>query len=149
MSLRDRASVSAVNQHLKTIFSDDELTEGSVIKKYLITADDGKNYRTNHYSLQAIIAVGFKVNNPRAVQFRKWAGKIGKDYPIQGCFMDKERLIKGHMFTDESLQQIRFRTQVLTEGNRFNATVFNYDNNVKTTRRFFQTVQNKMHYAVH
>ncbi|MBO5570772.1 MAG: virulence RhuM family protein, partial [Clostridia bacterium] len=86
MSLRDRASVSAVNQHLKTIFSDDELTEGSVIKKYLITADDGKNYRTNHYSLQAIIAVGFKVNNPRAVQFRKWAGKIGKDYPIQGCF---------------------------------------------------------------
>ena len=104
-------SVSAINQHLNTIFSDGELIKESVIKKYLITASDGKNYNTIHYNLQAIIAVGFKINNPRAVQFRKWAGQIVKDYTIQGWVMDKERLIKGHMFTDEyferQLQQIR------------------------------------------
>ena len=67
-------SVAAVNQHLKRIFADGELREEAVVKDYLITADDGKNYRTKHYNLQAVIAVGFKVNNQRAVQFRKWAG---------------------------------------------------------------------------
>lgn len=75
-------SVFAINQHLKKIFEDGELFEDSVIKKYLITAADGKNYQTNHYNLQAIIAVGFKVNNERAVQFRKWASQIVKDYTI-------------------------------------------------------------------
>ena len=94
-------SVPAVNQHLKRIFDDGELVENSVIKKYLTTADDGKNYQTNHYNLQAIIAVGFKVNNERAVRFRKWAGQIVKDYTIQGWTMDVERLKKGTMFTDE------------------------------------------------
>ena len=104
-------SVAAINQHLKKIFADGELAEESVIKKYLITASDGKKYFTNHYNLQAIIAVGFKVNNERAVQFRKWANSIVKDYTIQGWTMDTERLKKGHMFTDEyferQLQQIR------------------------------------------
>ena len=76
-------SVSAINQHLKRIFEDNELVEESVIKKYLITASDGKSYSTKHYNLQAIIAVGFKVNNDRAVRFRKWAGQIVKDYTIQ------------------------------------------------------------------
>jgi hypothetical protein len=94
-------SVPAINQHLKTIFTDKELDENSVIKKYLITAVDGKHYNTKHYNLQAIIAVGFKINNDRAVRFRKWAGQIVKDYTIQGWTMDKERLKKGHMFTDE------------------------------------------------
>ena len=94
-------SVPAINQHLKRIFDDGELVEGSVIKKYLITAADGKSYLTNHYNLQAIIAVGFKVNNERAVQFRKWAGQIVKDYTIQGWTMDVERLKKGTLFTDE------------------------------------------------
>jgi hypothetical protein len=85
-------SVSAINQHLKRIFDDGELVEDSVIKKYLITAADGKCYQTNHYNLQAIIAVGFKVNNERAVQFRKWANGIVKDYTIKGWVMDDERL---------------------------------------------------------
>ncbi len=85
-------SIPAINQHLKKIFDDNELDEHSVIKKYLITADDGKKYNTNHYNLQAIIAVGFKVNNERAVQFRKWANQIVKDYTIQGWVMDDERL---------------------------------------------------------
>ena len=85
-------SVPAVNQHIKKIFEDGELEENSVIKKYLITATDGKSYNTSHYNLQMIIAVGFKVNNQRAVQFRKWANSIVKDYTIQGWVMDDERL---------------------------------------------------------
>lgn len=150
-------SVAAINQHLKRIFEDGELREEAVVKKYLITASDGKNYNTNHYNLQAIIAVGFKVNNQRAVQFRKWAGQIVKDHTIQGWTMDVERLKKGHMFTDEyferQLQQIR---EIRLSERKFYqkvtdlyATAFDYDKNAKTTRLFFQTVQNKMHYAIH
>ena len=110
-----------------------------------------------HYNLQAIIAVGFKVGNDRAVQFRKWAGQIVKDYTIQGWVMDKERLIKGHMFTDEyferQLQNIR---EIRLSERKFYqkvtdlyATAFDYDKNSRTTQLFFQTVQNKLHYAVH
>ncbi len=104
-------SVQNVGQHIKKIFDDDELIEEAVVKKYFITAADGKQYSTKHYNLQMIIAVGFKVNNDRAVRFRKWSGQIVKDYTIQGWTMDKERLKKGHMFTDEyferQLQNIR------------------------------------------
>ena len=98
-------SVPAISQHIKRIFADQELLESAVVKKYLITANDGKSYSAKHYSLQMIIAVGFKVNNERAVQFRKWAGQIVKDYTIQGWTMDVERLKKGHMFTDEYFQR--------------------------------------------
>ena len=150
-------SVSAINQHLKRIFEDNELVEESVIKKYLITASDGKSYSTKHYNLQAIIAVGFKVNNERAVRFRKWAGQIVKDYTIQGWTMDKERLKKGHMFTDEyferQLQNIR---EIRLSERKFYqkvtdlyATAFDYDKDAKTTWQFFKMVQNKMHWAVH
>ncbi len=150
-------SVPAINQHLKKVFEDGELREEAVIKEYLITAADGKQYLTKHYNLQAIIAVGFKVGNPRAVQFRKWAGQIVKDYTIQGWVMDKERLIKGHMFTDEyferQLQNIR---EIRMSERKFYqkvtdlyATAFDYDKNSRTTQLFFQTVQNKLHYAVH
>ena len=105
-------SVSAINQHLKTIFEDGELDKEAVIKKYLITAADGKQYNTNHYNLQAIIAVGFKVNNDRAVQFRKWANAIVKDYTIQGWAMDSDRLKNGGSvltkeYFDHLLEQIR------------------------------------------
>ena len=75
-------SVSAINQHIKRIFDDGELVEDSVIKKYLITASDGKNYNTTHYNLQMIVAVGFKINNERAVRFRKWAGEIEERYYV-------------------------------------------------------------------
>ena len=150
-------SVSAVNQHLKRIFDDGELVEGSVIKKYLITASDGKNYNTTHYNLQMIVAVGFKINNERAVRFRKWAGQIVKDYTIQGWTMDVERLKKGTMFTDEyferqlaNIREIRLSErkfyQKITD---LYATAFDYDKDAKTTRLFFQTVQNKLHYATH
>ncbi len=86
-------TVSAINQHLKTIFDDGELTPDSVIKEYLITAADGKKYNTKHYNLQMIIAVGFKINNERAVRFRKWAGQIVKDYTIQGWTMEEMRYL--------------------------------------------------------
>lgn len=96
-------SVQNIGQHIKKILDDGELVENAVVKKYFITAADGKRYSTKHYNLQMIIAVGFKVNNDRAVRFRKWSGQIVKDYTIQGWTMDKERLKKGHMFTDEYL----------------------------------------------
>ena len=83
-------SVSEINQHLKRIFGDNKVIEEVVIKKYLITASDGKSYSTKYYNLQVIIAAGFKVNNERAVRFRKWADQIVKDYTIQGRTMDKE-----------------------------------------------------------
>ena len=151
-------SVSAINQHLKTIFEDGELYKEAVIKKYLITASDGKQYNTNHYSLQAIIAVGFKVNNDRAVQFRKWANAIVKDYTIQGWAMDSDRLKNGGSvltkeYFDHLLEQIR---EIRMSERRFYqkitdiyATALDYDKSAKTTRLFFAEVQNKLHWAIH
>ena len=150
-------SVPAINQHLKRIFDDSELVENSVIKKYLITAADGKNYQTNHYNLQAIIAVGFKINNERAVRFRKWANGIVKDYTIKGWVMDDEWLKRGTYLTekyfDEQLERIR---EIRASERKFYqkitdlyATAIDYDKNSATTRRFYATVQNKMHYTVH
>ena len=151
-------SVSAINQHLKTIFEDGELDKEAVIKKYLITASDGKQYNTNHYNLQAIIAVGFKVNNDRAVQFRKWANAIVKDYTIQGWAMDSDRLKNGSSvltkeYFDHLLEQIR---EIRMSERRFYqkitdiyATALDYDKSAKTTRLFFAEVQNKLHWAIH
>ena len=150
-------SVPAINQHLKRIFSDNELEEASVVKQYLTTAADGKGYQTKHYSLQAIIAVGFKIENERAVQFRKWANQIVKDYTIQGWTMDSERLKQGGNFTDEfferQLEQIR---EIRLSERKFYqkitdiyATALDYDPSATATKRFFAAVQNKMHYAVH
>ncbi len=150
-------SVSAINQHLKRLFSDNELEESSVVKQYLIAAADGKNYQTKHYSLQAIIAVGFKIENERAVQFRKWANQIVKDYTIQGWTMDVERLKQGGILTDdfferqlEKIREIRLSErkfyQKITD---IYATALDYDPSATATKRFFAAVQNKMHFAVH
>ena len=102
---------NTINYHIKKIFEDSELQEDSVIRKFRITAADGKNYNTNHYSLEMIIAVGFKVNSERAVQFRKWVNQIAKDYTIKGWVMDDERLKRGTYLTekyfDEQLERIR------------------------------------------
>ena len=103
--------VRTINYHVKKIFSDSELQEDAVIRKFRITAADGKSYSTNHYSLEMIIAVGFKVNSERAVQFRKWVNQIAKDYTIKGWVMDDERLKRGTYLTekyfDEQLERIR------------------------------------------
>ena len=115
------------------------------------------NREVIHYNLQMIIAVGFKVNNDRAVRFRKWTGQIVKDYTIQGWTMDKERLKKRHMFTDEYFErQLDYIREIRLSGRKFYqkvtdlyATAFDYDKDAKTTRQFFKMVQNKMHWAVH
>lgn len=150
-------SVPAINQHLKRLFSDNELEEEAVVKPYLITASDGKSYRTKHYSLQAIIAVGFKIENERAVQFRKWANQIVKDYTIQGWTMDAERLKNGGTLTDEFFERQleKIREIRLSERKFYQkitdiyATALDYDPSAAATKRFFAAVQNKMHYAVH
>jgi len=153
-------SIPAISQHIKRIFDDGELTPEATIKKYLIVQTEGGrsiSRTVDHYNLQMIIAVGFKVNNPRAVQFRKWASQVVKDYTIQGWVMDKERLAKGHMFTDEYFErQLQLIREIRLSERKFYqkvtdlyATAFDYDRDAPTTRLFFQTVQNKMHYAVH
>ena len=147
-----------INEHIKKIFEDSELQEDSVIRKFRITATDGKSYSTNHYSLEMIIAVGFKVNSERAVQFRKWVNQIAKDYTIKGWVMDDERLKNGGSvltveYFDRLLEQIR---EIRLSERRFYqkitdiyATALDYDRTAKTTKQFFAKVQNKMHYAVH
>jgi hypothetical protein len=150
-------SIPAINQHLKRIFSDNELDETSVVKSYLIAAPDGKNYQTKHYSLQAIIAVGFKIENERAIQFRKWANQIVKDYTIQGWTMDAERLKHGGTLTDEFFERQleKIREIRLSERKFYQkitdiyATALDYDPSATATKRFFVAVQNKLHYAVH
>ena len=152
--------VRTINDHIQKIFSDGELTQDSTIRNFRIVQKEGnRNVQREilHYNLQMIISVGFKVKNDRAVRFRKWAGQIVKDYTIQGWVMDKERLKKGHMFTDEyferQLQQIR---EIRLSERKFYqkvtdlyATAFDYDKDAVTTKKFFKMVQNKMHYAVH
>ncbi len=150
-------SVPAINQHLRRIFADNELEESAVVKQYLITAADGKNYSTKHYNLQAIIAVGFKIENERAVQFRKWANRIVKDYTIQGWTMDVERLKRGGILTDEFFERQleKIREIRLSERKFYQkitdiyATALDYDPTATATKRFFAAVQNKMHFAIH
>lgn len=153
-------SIPTINEHLKRIYSDGELQESATIRNFRIVQNEGSRQVGRdviHYNLQSIIAVGFKVNNERAIQFRKWAGQIVKDYTIQGWVMDKERLKKGTLFTDkyferqlENIREIRLSErkfyQKVTD---LYATAFDYDKNSNTTRLFFKTVQNKMHYAAH
>ncbi len=149
--------VRTVNYHIKKIFSDSELSEDSVIRNFRITADDGKTYDTKHYNLQMIIAVGFKVGSERAVQFRKWAGKITKDYTIKGWVMDDERLKKGTLFTDKYFDEQLERVREIRASERkfyqkitdLYATALDYDKTAAATKRFYATVQNKMHFAIH
>ncbi len=149
--------VRKVNYHINKIFKDEELDKNSVIRNFRITANDGKNYNTKHYNLEMAIAVGFKVNSERAVQFRKWVNKIAKDYTIKGWVMDDERLKRGSYLTDkyfdEQLERIR---EIRASERKFYqkitdiyATAVDYDKNALRTKRFYATVQNKMHYAIH
>lgn len=147
-----------VNYHLKKIFADSELMEDSVIRDFRITASDGKSYNTKHYNLSAIIAVGYKVNSERAVQFRKWATGIIQEFTIKGFAMDDERLkndgtILGKKYFEEQLQRIR---EIRLSERKFYQkitdiyiTAIDYDVNAQATKRFFATVQNKLHWAIH
>lgn len=153
-------SVPAINQHLKRIYSDNELEPKATIKKYLIVQTEGNREvkrEVDHFSLQAIIAVGFKIENERAVQFRKWANQIVKDYTIQGWTMDVERLKNGGTLTDEFFEKQleKIREIRLSERKFYQkvtdiyATSIDYDPSATATKRFFAAVQNKMHYAIH
>ena len=149
---------NTINYHIKKIFEDSELSEDSVIRNFRITASDGKSYDTKHYNLQMIIAIGFKVNSERAVQFRKWVNSIAKEYTIKGYAMDDERLkndgsILTKKYFEEQLERIR---EIRSSERKFYqkitdiyATAIDYDRDAKSTKRFYATVQNKMHYAIH
>ena len=158
MGLLYGVEIPTINYHLKKIFEDNELDEDSVIRKFLITADDGKTYNTKHYNLSAIIAVGYKVNSERAVQFRKWATQIIEEFTIKGFAMDDERLkndgtLLGKKYFEEQLQRIR---EIRLSERKFYqkitdiyATSIDYDPKASATQRFFATVQNKLHWAIH
>ncbi len=149
---------NTVNYHLKKIFSDSELEENAVIRNFRITAKDGKKYNTKHYNLSAIIAVGYKINSERAVQFRKWATGIIKEYTIKAYAMDDERIkndgsILGKQYFEEQLQRIR---EIRISERKFYqkitdiyGTSIDYDVTAQATQRFFATVQNKLHWAIH
>jgi hypothetical protein len=153
--------VRTINEHIKKIFSDGELSESATIRKFRIVQIEGTRQvgrETNHYNLQMIISVGFKVNNERAVQFRKWANSIVKDYTIQGWVMDDERLKNGGSiltkeYFEKQLEKVR---EIRMSERKFYqkitdiyATALDYDPTATATRRFFAAVQNKLHYSVH
>lgn len=154
-------NVRTINEHIKKIYDDSELESISTIRKFRIVQTEGSRQvrrEVAHYNLQMIIAVGFKVNNERAVQFRKWANGIVKNYTIKGWVIDDERLKNGGSvltkeYFDRLLEQIR---EIRLSERRFYqkitdiyATSLDYDRTAQTTKQFFAKVQNKMHYAVH
>ena len=158
MGMLYNVNVRTINDHLQKIFSDSELQKDSVVRNFRITASDGKNYDTQHYNVSAIIAVGYKVNSERAVQFRKWATQILQEFTIKGFAMDDERLkndgtILGKKYFEEQLQRIR---EIRLSERKFYqkitdiyATSLDYDLTAESTKRFFSTVQNKLHWAIH
>jgi hypothetical protein len=148
-------SVPTINEHLKNIFADGELAEEAVIRNFRITASDGKEYLTKHYSLDAIIAVGYRVRSSVGVRFRRWATQRLREYMVKGFTMDDERLMNpgGWDYFDELLERIRtirasekrFYQKVK---DLFSQTSADYDGSSETARLFFKTIQNKMLYAV-
>lgn len=153
--------VRTINDHIQKIFADNELSEESTIRNFRIVQTEGTRQvsrEVKHYNLQMIISIGFKVNNERAVQFRKWANGIVKDFTIQGWVMDDERLKNGGTiltkdYFEKQLEKVR---EIRLSERRFYqkitdiyATSIDYDPSAAATKRFFAAVQNKMHYSVH
>jgi len=148
---------SVVTKHLKNIFNENELDENSVCAKYAQTADDGKTYQYKFYSLAAIIAVGYRTNSERASQFRIWATKVIETFAKQGYVLDKNRLINGQIFDEDYFEHLIAEIQEIRASERrfyqkitdIYATAVDYDKDALTTKNFYASVQNKMHYAVH
>jgi len=149
-----------INYHIKKIFADGELAEEATTRKFRIVQNEGGRTITRdvvHYSLSMIIAVGFKVNSERAVQFRKWVNQIASEYTIKGWVMDDERLKRGTYLTDKYFDEQLERVREIRASERkfyqkitdLYATAIDYDKDASATKRFYATVQNKMHYAVH
>ena len=153
--------VRTVNDHIQKIYADKELDETATIRKFRIVQTEGNRdvkRSVNHYNLQMIVAVGFKVNSERAVQFRKWANTVVKDFTIKGWVMDEDRLKHGGtVLTDkyfeqqlEKIREIRMSERLFYQKiTDIYATALDYDPSAKATRRFFASVQNKLHYSIH
>jgi hypothetical protein len=150
-------NVRTISEHLQNIFSSSELDEDSVIRKFRITASDGKKYNTQFYNLDAIISVGYRVNSRRATQFRQWATQVLKEFAIKGYVLDKKRLENGSYLGEDYFQQLLedIREIRLSERKFYQkitdiyATSVDYNKDAPTTKEFFAKVQNKMHYAIH
>lgn len=149
--------IPTINEHLKNIFASNELQETSVIRKFLITADDGKNYQTKHYNLEVIIALGYRINSERATNFRRWATQVLKDFTLRGYVLDNIRLKNGAYLSKEYFRDLILEIRDIRESERnfyqqitdIYATALDYDLHSPTTKKFFATVQNKMHFATH
>jgi len=150
-------TIPTINEHLKNVFSCEELIEDSVVRKFLITATDGKKYRTNFYNLDTIISVGYRVNSVRATQFRQWATRVLREFAIKGYVLDQKRMENGTFLGEdyyerllEEIREIRLSErrfyQKITD---IYATSMDYNTDAPTTREFFTKVQNKLHFAIH
>ena len=157
MSALFDVDVRTISEHLKNIFQSGELEQDAVIRKFRNTAEDGKDYLTQFYNLDAIISVGYRVNSVRATQFRQWATQVLREYALKGYVLDRKRMENGAFlgedFFEKLLEEIR---EIRLSERRFYqkitdiyATALDYDRTAKTTKQFFAKVQNKMHYAVH
>ncbi len=150
-------SVPTINEHLKNILSSNELQEESVIRKFRITAADGKTYETQHYNLDAIISVGYRVNSIRATQFRQWATGVLRDFAIRGYVLDRKRMENGTFLGEDYFERLleEIREIRLSERRFYQkitdvyATSVDYNKEAPTTRAFFAKVQNKLHFAIH
>ena len=148
---------STITEHLKNIFETGELAEKTVCRNFRHTAEDGKDYTTQFYNLDVIIAVGFRVNSSRAIQFRQWATAVLRDFSIRGYVLDKERLKNGAFFNKEYFDNLLAEIREIRASERkfyqkitdIYATAMDYSADSETTQAFFATVQNKLHFAIH
>ena len=149
--------VPAISKHLRNIFDEDELNRNSVVSKMEITANDGKNYNTEVYNLDAIIAVGYRVNSKKATEFRIWATKILKEYMTKGFALNDERFIRGNKYDSKYFDELLERIKVIRVSERmsyqkitdlFIATSTDYNPKSEEAYTFFKIVQNKLHYRI-
>ncbi len=150
-------NVATINEHLKNIFKTNELEENSVIRKFLITASDGKNYNTKHYNLEVIISLGYRINSKKGTEFRRWATQVLKTFTTRGYVLDNERLKNGSYLNPQYYKDLILEIRDIRESERnfyqqitdIYATALDYDFKAPTTQEFFATVQNKLHWAIH
>ncbi len=150
-------NVATINEHLKNIFKTNELEENSVIRKFLITASDGKNYNTKHYNLEVIISLGYRINSNKATEFRRWATQVLKTFTTRGYVLDNERLKNGSYLNPQYYKDLILEIRDIRESERnfyqqitdIYTTALDYDLKAPTTKDFFATVQNKLHWAIH
>ncbi|RUM71850.1 MAG: cell filamentation protein Fic [Sulfurovum sp.] len=149
--------VPNINEHLQNIFATHELEENSVIRKFRITASDGKNYNTKHYNLEVVISLGYRINSNKATEFRRWATQVLKTFATRGYVLDNERLKNGSYLNPQYYKDLILEIRDIRESERnfyqqitdIYATALDYDFKAPTTQEFFATVQNKLHWAIH